>query len=172
MGHTAWAPEGREGRSQAGPKGRKLEVRPRRGPRLLANYISSSPASLIALRLSIFSLSDIGNRSPQSNTARLTENSGCSKTEDKKWVFKNRWKSFKNCKKWLFQKPLMLSSQMSRRRLFQYLEKINIWHGCCCCAVQLLKLPPSDQTNVWWEPHQSRLSYILLLFVKSIYRRD
>ena len=30
-----WAPEGREGRSQAGPKGRKLEVGPRRGPRLL-----------------------------------------------------------------------------------------------------------------------------------------
>ena len=27
--------EGREGRSQAGPKGRQLEVGPRRGPRLL-----------------------------------------------------------------------------------------------------------------------------------------
>ena len=26
VGHTAWAPEGREGRSQAGPKGRQLEV--------------------------------------------------------------------------------------------------------------------------------------------------
>ena len=26
MGHTAWAPEGREGRYQAGPKGRNLEV--------------------------------------------------------------------------------------------------------------------------------------------------
>ena len=25
VGHTAWAPEGREGRSQAGPKGHKLE---------------------------------------------------------------------------------------------------------------------------------------------------
>ena len=25
VGHTAWAPEGREGRSQAGPKGRQLE---------------------------------------------------------------------------------------------------------------------------------------------------
>ena len=25
MGHTAWAPEGREGRYQAGPKGRNLE---------------------------------------------------------------------------------------------------------------------------------------------------
>ena len=32
MGHTAWAPEGREGRYQAGPKGRNLEVAPRRGP--------------------------------------------------------------------------------------------------------------------------------------------
>ena len=35
VGHTAWAPEGREGRSQAGPKGRQLEVGSRRGPRLL-----------------------------------------------------------------------------------------------------------------------------------------
>ena len=38
VGHMAWAPEGRkgrEGRSQAGPKGRNLEVGPRRGPRLL-----------------------------------------------------------------------------------------------------------------------------------------
>ena len=35
MGHTAFTPEGREGRSQAGPKGRQLEVGPRRGPRLL-----------------------------------------------------------------------------------------------------------------------------------------
>ena len=35
MGHTAWAPEGREGRSQAGPKGRKLEVGARRAPKLL-----------------------------------------------------------------------------------------------------------------------------------------
>ena len=26
LGHTAWAPEGREGRSQGGPKGRRLEV--------------------------------------------------------------------------------------------------------------------------------------------------
>ena len=26
MGHTAWGHEGREGRSQAGPKGRQLEV--------------------------------------------------------------------------------------------------------------------------------------------------
>ena len=31
MGHTAWAPEGREGRYQAGPKGRNLEVGPRMG---------------------------------------------------------------------------------------------------------------------------------------------
>ena len=35
MGHTAWAPEGREGRYQAGPKGRSLEVGARRAPRLL-----------------------------------------------------------------------------------------------------------------------------------------
>ena len=35
MGHTAWAPEGREGRSQRGPKGRKLEVGARRAPKLL-----------------------------------------------------------------------------------------------------------------------------------------
>ena len=28
VGHTAWAPEGREGRYQAGRKGRNLEVRP------------------------------------------------------------------------------------------------------------------------------------------------
>ena len=27
MGHTAWAPEGREGRYQAGPKGRSLKSR-------------------------------------------------------------------------------------------------------------------------------------------------
>ena len=37
MGHTAWAPEGREGRYQAGPKGRSLEVGARRSPRLLVN---------------------------------------------------------------------------------------------------------------------------------------
>ena len=38
MGHTAWAPEGREGRYQAGPKGpkgRNLEVGAQRAPRLL-----------------------------------------------------------------------------------------------------------------------------------------
>ena len=35
MGHTAWAPEGREGRYQAGPKGRNLEVGARMAPRLL-----------------------------------------------------------------------------------------------------------------------------------------
>ena len=35
VGHTAWAPEGREGRYQAGPKGRTLEVGARRAPRLL-----------------------------------------------------------------------------------------------------------------------------------------
>ena len=38
VGHTAWAPEGREGRSQAGPKGRKLEVGARRAPRPLVVY--------------------------------------------------------------------------------------------------------------------------------------
>ena len=38
MGHTAWAPDGREGRSQAGPKGRQLEVGARRAPRLLVIY--------------------------------------------------------------------------------------------------------------------------------------
>ena len=37
VGHTAWAPVGREGRSQAGPKGRKLEVGARRAPRLLVS---------------------------------------------------------------------------------------------------------------------------------------
>ena len=35
VGHTAWVPEGREGRSQAGPKGRKLEVGAQRAPKLL-----------------------------------------------------------------------------------------------------------------------------------------
>ena len=35
LGHTAWAPEGRNGRSQGGPKGRKLEVGARRAPKLL-----------------------------------------------------------------------------------------------------------------------------------------
>ena len=39
MGHTAWAPEGREGRYQAGPKGRSLEVGARRAPRLLVLHI-------------------------------------------------------------------------------------------------------------------------------------
>ena len=34
VGYPAWSPEGQ---SQAGPKGRKLEVRPRRGPRLLVS---------------------------------------------------------------------------------------------------------------------------------------
>ena len=32
VGHTAWAPEGREGRSQAGPKGHQIEVGARRAP--------------------------------------------------------------------------------------------------------------------------------------------
>ena len=34
VGHTAWAPEGREGRYQAGPKGRNLEVGAQRAPTL------------------------------------------------------------------------------------------------------------------------------------------
>ena len=37
MGHTALAPEGREERYQAGPKGRSLEVGARRAPRLLVH---------------------------------------------------------------------------------------------------------------------------------------
>ena len=41
MGHTAWVPEGREGRSQAGPKGRKLEVGAQRAPKLLVTIIKS-----------------------------------------------------------------------------------------------------------------------------------
>ena len=35
VGHTASAPEGREGRYQAGPKGRSLKIGARRVPRLL-----------------------------------------------------------------------------------------------------------------------------------------
>ena len=35
VGHTAWAPEEHEGQSQAGPKGRQLEVGSRRAPTLL-----------------------------------------------------------------------------------------------------------------------------------------
>ena len=35
VGHTARVPEGCEGRSQAGPKGRKLEVGAQRVPKLL-----------------------------------------------------------------------------------------------------------------------------------------
>ena len=37
MGHTAWAPEEREGRYQAGPKGRSLEVGAQRAPRLIVS---------------------------------------------------------------------------------------------------------------------------------------
>ena len=33
----AWAPEGREGRYQAGPKGRNLEVGPQRGAETFSN---------------------------------------------------------------------------------------------------------------------------------------
>ena len=36
VGHTAWAPEGRDGHYQAGPKGCNLEVGARRAPRLLS----------------------------------------------------------------------------------------------------------------------------------------
>ena len=39
VGHTAWAPEGREGRSQGGPKGHRLEVGARRAPKLLVSNI-------------------------------------------------------------------------------------------------------------------------------------
>ena len=41
MGHTVWALEGREGRSQAGPKGRQLEVGAQRAPRLLVYNIGT-----------------------------------------------------------------------------------------------------------------------------------
>ena len=40
MRHFNWAPVGREGRSQAGPKGRQLEVGARRAPRLLVVNMS------------------------------------------------------------------------------------------------------------------------------------
>ena len=39
VGHTAFVPEGHEGRSQAGPKGRNLEVGARMAPRLLVYNI-------------------------------------------------------------------------------------------------------------------------------------
>ena len=35
VGNTAWAPEGLEGRSQAGPKGHQLEVGALQAPKLL-----------------------------------------------------------------------------------------------------------------------------------------
>ena len=41
VGHTAWAPERHEGHSQAGPKGRQLEVGAQRAPRLLVIHIGS-----------------------------------------------------------------------------------------------------------------------------------
>ena len=56
VGHTAWAPEGREGRSQAGPKGRQLEVGPRRGPRLLV-YIF-----FCILKIGVFGRAAVGGR--------------------------------------------------------------------------------------------------------------
>ena len=43
VGHTAWAPEGREGRSQRGPKGLKLEVGAQRAPKLLVLIYSLPP---------------------------------------------------------------------------------------------------------------------------------
>ena len=39
VGHTTWASKGRKGRSQAGPKGRKLEVGAQWAPRLLVDAI-------------------------------------------------------------------------------------------------------------------------------------
>ena len=52
MGHTAWAPEGREGRYQAGPKGRSQEVGARRAPRLLGydaySYWHTVPANFVS----------------------------------------------------------------------------------------------------------------------------
>ena len=43
VGHTASAPDGREGQSQAGPKGRQLEVGPRR--LLVFSYFKGMTAS-------------------------------------------------------------------------------------------------------------------------------
>ena len=43
----AWAPEGREGRYQAGPKGRNLEVGPRRGAETFSN--NNNNVLLVAL---------------------------------------------------------------------------------------------------------------------------
>ena len=51
VGHTAWAPGGGEGRSQAGPKGRQLEVGPRRGPRLLVLNITCFLPTLFSIML-------------------------------------------------------------------------------------------------------------------------
>ena len=41
VGHAAWVPNGHEGQSQAGPKGRQLEVGAQRAPRLLVIHIGS-----------------------------------------------------------------------------------------------------------------------------------
>ena len=49
VGHTARAPEGREGRYQAGLKGRSLEVGARRAPRLLVNNNDSAPKDVDVL---------------------------------------------------------------------------------------------------------------------------
>ena len=47
VGHTAWAAEGREGRYEASPKGRKLEVWARRAPRLIVFlFVMSTSLSL------------------------------------------------------------------------------------------------------------------------------
>ena len=47
MGHTAWAPEGREGCYQAGPKGRNLEGGARRGAETFSN--NNNNVLLVAL---------------------------------------------------------------------------------------------------------------------------
>ena len=49
MGHTASAPKGREGRSQAGPKGYELEVGAQRAPKLLVHNILQNQISSIFL---------------------------------------------------------------------------------------------------------------------------
>ena len=51
MGHTAWAPKGREGRSQADPKGLQLQVGARRAPRLLVLHTTISPLLVLKLIL-------------------------------------------------------------------------------------------------------------------------
>ena len=58
MGHTTWAAEGREGRYQASPKGRNLEVGPRRGAETFSN--KNNNVLLVDLLVALFkNLSDI-----------------------------------------------------------------------------------------------------------------